>query len=450
MLVDTFEAATADRACHLFTVLGPAGIGKSRLVREFTATIDGSAQVLSGRCLSYGEGIAFWPITEIAIQAAGILEDDPPDRARAALRAILEDVPDVDVVTTHMAGVLGLADAGPIEAPWAVRRFFEAMATRRPLVVVFDDVHWAEPALLDVIEHVADRSRDVPIVLLCMARPEFLDDRPGWGGGMRNAASVHLEPLSETEADALDREPPRPPGSRRRSASGSARRRRATRLRRGDAGDAARRGRPGRRSEWPTVDLTTVQVPPAISALLIRRLDRLSVPERCAEIRVIVGEVFERSTVRALVPEALRPASTSPWPRSALTSSVRVTRTGGTRVPVPAHPAADAAYDAVPKADRAEPQGLRELLWSPPGRARAEFDEFVGYHLSRRHDLRASSARTTSVPTRSAVRRERLEAKPASARFNRAEAQWPPAARTRGRAARARRLARLAIAWRLG
>jgi hypothetical protein len=98
---------------------------------------------------AYGDGIAFWPITEIAIQAAGIAEDDPPERARAALRLVLEGVPDADVVTAHLAGVLGLADAGPVEAPWAVRRFFEAMASREPLVVVFDDIHWAEPALLD-------------------------------------------------------------------------------------------------------------------------------------------------------------------------------------------------------------------------------------------------------------------------------------------------------------
>jgi hypothetical protein len=351
---------------------------------------------VSGR-LSYGEGIAFWPITEIAIQAAGIAEDDPPERARAALRLVLEGVPDADVVTAHLAGVLGLADAGPVEAPWAVRRFFEAMASREPLVVVFDDIHWAEPALLDVIEHVADRSRDVPIVLLCMARPEFLDDRPGWGGGMRNAASVHLEPLSEVEADTLIENLLGHPALTQEIRE---------RIR------AAALGNPlfveemlemlldegvlvQKEGEWDaTVDLTTVHVPPAISALLAARLDRLSPPERAVlETASIVGEVFERSTVRALVPESLRPDVDRHLGSLLRKDLVRPSHSdvGGDEGYRFRHILLrDAAYDAVPKADRAE---LHEafaghLVASLAERA-PEFDEFVGCHLEQAYDLRA-------------------------------------------------------------
>ena len=188
---------------HLFTVTGPAGIGKSRLVREFVSTIAGRAHALSGRCLSYGEGITFWPIAEMAFQAAGISEDDPPQQARAELRELLEGTPDGETVAAHLAGLLGLDGSGPVEPPWAVRRFLEALGRRRPVVAVFDDIHWGEPTLLEVIEHVAAWSRDVPILLVCMARPELLEERPAWGGGQRNATSVHLEPLSEPEADAL-------------------------------------------------------------------------------------------------------------------------------------------------------------------------------------------------------------------------------------------------------
>ena len=397
MLVDAFEAARIDGACHLFTVLGPAGIGKSRLVREFTSAVDGSARVLFGRCLSYGDGIAFWPITEITIAAAGIAEDDPPDRARAAIRAELEGIPDADLVTSHLAGVIGLEEAGPVEAPWAVRRFFEAIASRTPLIVVFDDIHWAEPALLDVIEHVADRSRDVPMVLLCMARPEFLDDRPGWGGGMRNATSVHLEPLSELEADALIENLLGHPALTQEIRE---------RIR------AAAQGNPLfveemlgmllddgvlvlKEGEWvAAVDLTTVQVPPAISALLTARLDRLSVPERTVlETASIVGEVFERSTVRALVPETLRPGVDGHLGALLRKDLVRPSHSdvGGDEGYRFRHILLrDAAYGAVPKADRAElHEAFANRLVTSLAERAAEFDEFVGYHLEQAHHLRA-------------------------------------------------------------
>ena len=396
MLQQAFEGSAADDACHLFTVLGPAGIGKSRLVREFVSSIGNGATVLSGRCLSYGEGITFWPVAEMAIQAAGIGEDDAPERARAALREVVDETSEADVVAAHLAGLIGLESGGPVEPPWAIRRFFEAVGARVPLVAVFDDIHWAESALLDVIEHVAEWSRDVPILLLCMARPELLEVRPGWGGGKRNATSVHLEPLSEREADALIENLLGHPALTQEIRE---------RIR------AAAQGNPlfveemlamlvddgvlvQKAGEWvATVDLSSVQVPPAISALLASRLDRLSGEERMVlEAASVVGEVFDRSSVVALLPDPVRSRADEHLGRLLLKDVIRPSPSdlGGSDALRFRHILLrDAAYEAVPKGRRAE---LHEafaahLLASLGGRA-SEFDEFVGYHLEQSHRMR--------------------------------------------------------------
>ena len=396
-LLDAFESAVGDSTCHLFTVLGPAGIGKSRLVREFGSQVEGRAAVLSGRCLSYGEGITFWPVTEMAIQAAGIREEDPPGQARDALRRALGDAPEAESIANQLADLLGIDGGGPVEASWAIRRFFEALALQQPVVAVLDDIHWAEPTLLDVIEHIADWSRDAPILLLCMARPELLEDRPGWGGGKRNATSVHLEPLSEPEADALIENllghPALTPEIRERIR-------------------AAAQGNPLfveemlgmllddgvlvlKEDEWvATVDLTTVQVPPAISALLAARLDRLTGDERFVlEAASVVGEVFEPEAIRALVPnlirpqvadllggllrkDLVRPSSSDVGAREALRFRHILLR--------------DAAYNALPKAERASlHKSFAGHLQETLGARSSEFDEFIGYHFEHAHRLQS-------------------------------------------------------------
>ncbi len=152
-------------------MLGPAGIGKSRLVADFLEHIGQDADVLRGRCLPYGEGITYWPLVEILI-AAGVEPDT----------------------------VLGTS---PAETQLSFRRLLEERAAERPQVVVLDDLQWAEPTFLDLVEHVADLSRDAPIFLLCVTRMELLDARPGWGGGKLNATSLLLEPLAEDECDEL-------------------------------------------------------------------------------------------------------------------------------------------------------------------------------------------------------------------------------------------------------
>jgi class 3 adenylate cyclase/tetratricopeptide (TPR) repeat protein len=395
-LLDAFEGVVADRTCHLFTILGPAGIGKSRLVREFGSRIDPGALLLTGRCLSYGEGITLWPITEMAIQAAEIEEGDPPEQARAALRAALGDAPDAEAIASQLGDLLGIGGTGPVEASWAIRRFLEALSRERPVVAVLDDIHWAESTLLEVIEHVADWSRDAPILLLCMARPELLEERPGWGGGKRNATSVHLEPLSEPQADELIENLLGHPALTAEIRE---------RIR------AAAQGNPlfveemlqmllddgvlvMKENEWvATVDLTTVKVPPAISALLASRLDRLSSDERLVlEAASVVGEVFEPDALRSLVGEGalpvvpqvldalirkdlLRPTSSDLGARDALRFRHILLR--------------DAAYDAIPKGDRASlHQSFAGHLHATLGPRSSEFDEFIGYHLAQAYRLR--------------------------------------------------------------
>ena len=166
-----YEDAVADRTCRLFTLLGPAGIGKSRLVADFLERIGDSADLLRGRCLSYGEGITYWPLVEMLV-AIGV----DPDT------------------------VIGTS---PPETQLSFRRLLEARAVERPQVVVIDDLQWAEPVFVDLVEHVADYSRDAPIFLLCIARTELLDSRPAWGGGKMNASSILLEPLGADECAEL-------------------------------------------------------------------------------------------------------------------------------------------------------------------------------------------------------------------------------------------------------
>ena len=187
-LASVWERATSERACQLFTVLGAAGVGKSRLAAEFLASLDDTL-VVRGRCLPYGEGITYWPVVEVLKQ---LPEVDLDPAAAETIGALLGNQ---KLVTSSE------------EIAWAFRKQLEAVARAQPLVCVFDDLHWGEATFLDLVEHVADLSRDAPILLLCMARPDLLDRRTGWGGGKVNATTVLLEPLAACRDGAPDREP---------------------------------------------------------------------------------------------------------------------------------------------------------------------------------------------------------------------------------------------------
>ena len=203
LLENTFERAKRDRRAHLFTIYGEPGVGKTRIAREFLESLEGTT-VLVGRALPYGESITYWPLAEIVKSAADIADDDPLDVAIEKLR---ECCP-----AEAVADLLGLA-TGVLEAvhgersqqeiAWAAREWAQLMAQTQPLVLVFEDIHWAEEPLLELIEHITSWVRDAPMLILCLTRPELLDTRPGWGGGRLRATSIELEPLDETESEEL-------------------------------------------------------------------------------------------------------------------------------------------------------------------------------------------------------------------------------------------------------
>src|SRR5712692_5036183 len=209
LLVSTFERAVQQRSCQLVTVVGEPGVGKSRLCMELFSYIDerpGLVTWRQGRCLPYGEGIAFWALGEIVKAECGILESDSPDEVRAKLeRAVAEAEQDRSWLLARLGPLVGLTaePTGQEESFTAWRRFLEGLAGDEPAVLVFEDLHWADPALLAFLEHLADWAEGVPLLVLCTARPELHEQHSGWAGGLRNATTINLAPLSDQETAQL-------------------------------------------------------------------------------------------------------------------------------------------------------------------------------------------------------------------------------------------------------
>jgi len=216
LLSDALARARRERCSQLVTLVGVPGIGKSRLVYELSRAVDADPELIywrQGRSLPYGEGVTFWALAEMIKGHAGILETDSADEAaeklRAAVAEVIADAVDVDWAVGHLEPLVGLGGEPEItgdrraEVFAAWRKFFEALAERRPLVLVFEDLQWADEGLLDFVDHLVEWASGVPLLCVCTARPELLERRPGWGGGKRNAATVSLSPLSETETARL-------------------------------------------------------------------------------------------------------------------------------------------------------------------------------------------------------------------------------------------------------
>jgi class 3 adenylate cyclase/tetratricopeptide (TPR) repeat protein len=203
LLANTYDRALRDKRAHLFTIYGEPGVGKSRLAREFSEQLEG-ATVLSGRSLPYGEGVTYWPLAEMVKCAAGIVDDDPLDVAIEKLRDFCEDEAVADLLGLA-SGVLEAvqAERSQQEIAWAAREWAQRLAQEQPLVLVFEDIHWAEEPLLELIEHLATWVREAPLLLISLARPELLDIRPGWGGGRVRATAIELEPLGQSESEEL-------------------------------------------------------------------------------------------------------------------------------------------------------------------------------------------------------------------------------------------------------
>jgi class 3 adenylate cyclase/tetratricopeptide (TPR) repeat protein len=203
LLENTLSRAIRDKRPHVFTVYGEPGVGKSRLLREFLAGVEG-VTILTGRALPYGEGVTYWPLAEMVKAAAGITDDDPMETARQKLVECCGD----EAIAELLGLASGVMDAvegerGQPEIAWAAREFVDELADVQPLVLVFEDIHWAEEPLLELIDHLAQWVRERSLLILCLARPELLDVRPGWGGGRIRSTAIELEPLARAESEEL-------------------------------------------------------------------------------------------------------------------------------------------------------------------------------------------------------------------------------------------------------
>jgi class 3 adenylate cyclase/tetratricopeptide (TPR) repeat protein len=381
-ILQAFERAAGDRTCHLVTVLGDAGIGKSRLGLEVAARLEDRARVVTGHCYSYGEGITFLPLAEVVRELSGGA-DSPA--------SVLAGADDAEAVAAGLAGVLGAAPSVGEAAFAAVRRLLE-LAAREPLVVVFEDIHWAEPTMLDLLEYLAEWTRDAPLLLLCLARPELLELRPGWGGGKLNAATMLLGPLSLDACRVLA------------EGLGLAHRGSLERVVEVSGGNPlfveqllafAAEGWDG------------LEIPPAIQALLAARLDRLSVAERSAiEAAAVVGVSAAAEDVAMLLEQ---PVELAAGLLMGLARKELLRPLDGDREFAFRHVLIrEAAYAALPKQVRANlHERYFDWLETQPRGTAPGGEEILGYHLERacleRAQLRPPGDHDRDLARRAAV-----------------------------------------------
>jgi predicted ATPase len=363
------------------------------LADEFTRRLGGEATVVAGRCLSYGEGLTFWPLREVVADLAGTGEEESPEESKAKIARLLPGDHDTAVIVERVAGALGLSDAAayPEETFWAVRKLVEAVAARQPLVVLFEDIHWAEPTFLELIEHIAEMIREVPILIVAVARTDLFDVRPEFAADLGSAARMELEPLSGAESTALIEHLIGAPGVA------------------ADLSEQVFTGAEGnplfieelvrmlideRHIEKDEAgvssvrELSTVSVPRTLHALLAARLDRLDPPERAVvEAAAVVGKSFGAGAVLELrggddPSEVDRHLST-------LVRKQLIWPDGGRFVGEESFSfkhilLRDVAYQGILKGRRSELHA-RFADWLEPtaGERVSEYEEILGYHLER-------------------------------------------------------------------
>jgi class 3 adenylate cyclase/ATP/maltotriose-dependent transcriptional regulator MalT len=370
LLENSLTRAVRDRRVQLVTLYGEPGLGKTRLVAEFVESLE-RVTALSGRTLPYGEGVTYWPLASMIKASAGITDDDPANNAFEKLRLCCESEAVADLLAVAL-GVLGAAEGErtPEQLTWAALRWAEQLADVQPLVLVFEDVHWAEEPLLELIEHLARSLRSAPVLIIAVARPELLDTRPSWGGGIRGASAIELVPLdareSEELADALMSESDVPPAQR------------ALVLERAE-------GNPLFLEEIARVlgdDREALdRIPDTVQALIAARIDLLEPEEkRVLQSAALIGRVFWRGALDRLASDLdVGCMLDGLLAREFIVPEERSTISGDRAFRFKHVLIRDVAYSGISKAQRAE-QHQVFAQWVDE-RAHDEFAEIRAHHL---------------------------------------------------------------------
>ena len=405
-LCDAYRGIVAERACQLVTVLGPPGIGKSRLATELAARVAPEATALFGRCLAYGESATYWPLVEILRSAA--------DReSKTQIVELLRGAQDAELVADRLGAAVGSGEAGAAaseEIFWAVRRLLEHLARDRPLVLSVEDIHWAAPTFLDLLEYLAGWTTDAPVLLVCLARPELLDARPSWPAVGR---TLQLEPLTNEDSLAILEQ------------LGNGRLQGETRDRIVERAG----GNPLFVEQLLAIAAEGEErVPATIQAVLAERLDRLPLDERAVLERAsVVGRDFWRGAVAELLPPDELPALGS--------SLLALARKGFVQPERSAFPGEDAlrfhhalireaAYSGIAKSLRSElHERAGRWLAAKDRELEQEHDEIIGYHLEQAYRYRAAVGPEDATARRLATEAAELLAGAGRAAERRADVQ---------------------------
>jgi class 3 adenylate cyclase/tetratricopeptide (TPR) repeat protein len=411
VLTDAFDAAVGVSACELATIVGSPGIGKSRLVRELTGSLEARARILVGRCVAYGDGISYYPLGEVVREVAG--ENPEPE-----LRRVLAGVERGETAARLITGAFDrhTAAGSPEETAWAFRRLFETLASARPLVLVVDDIHWAEPTMLDLLEYIVSASSTAPILIVCLARPDLFDTRPSWAAQRRSARLVMLEPLDDASAeslvDELLREHELPAGLRGRII-------------------ASTEGNPLFVEQMLAMladdpDAAEHAVPATIAALLAARIDRLEAGERAALQRASVeGRLFHRGSVADMLGSNEAAGLTATLLALARKEFVRADRSlfaGDDGFRFNHVLIRDVAYSSMPKEVRANLHARLADRLEEQADELTGGDEIVGYHLEQAYGYRVELGQVDPVAKEQAARGGRLLARAGRRALDRFEA----------------------------
>jgi class 3 adenylate cyclase/tetratricopeptide (TPR) repeat protein len=397
-LASAFSTVVSDRVCRMVTLIGDAGVGKTRLTQEFVDSVGANARIVHGRCLPYGDGITFWPIVEVVRDAAGILETDSAEDAREKLRGLVGD----DEIVERVGAAIGLLEA-PFQVAelfWGIRRFFEVLAAEQPIAVVFDDIHWAEPTFLDLIGRLTATTEDAPVMILCTSRHELLEKQPTWAEGP-DERRILLSPLSDADSGKIIENLLGQAGLHQSVQAKVV---------------AAAEGNPlfveqllsmlidtgmlrSFEGRWePAGDLAEISIPPTIHALLAARLDQLPDEERAVvDPASVIGLVFAQASLEVLVDDDVRGDVPVHLATLATKQLMRLQEADddATAYRFEHLMIRDAAYAGLLKRKRVR---LHEafVVWADEANRASdratEFEEILGYHLEQAYRYRVELA----------------------------------------------------------